>query len=110
MISQVSIVDFKSNDTSQNFLDIPEHEKNPDGTLTYEASLRFANGWDLKMKCQECDEEVGSPFSLKQHYKKNHSGLEKYFCNKCKPAVEMNFYNKFLNHVITCHNDNLRYW
>ena len=93
-------------------LDIPEQDKNFDGTISEHASLNFNKWCDMKIKCDECDLELTSPFSLEKHNKLNHGGndLKKYSCNLCAPSTEVSFYDKFLNHCLSSHHENLKFW
>lgn len=97
----------------KNTFNIPEHEKNADGSVTDECALRYSNfKWsDFKLNCHECSIEFNSSFELNNHYINNHQHLKvRYFnCRDCPETKLFSNHESYMNHIFTMHKEHLRY-
>lgn len=97
----------------KNIFELPEYEKNADGSVIEECQRRFAaHQWsNLKMSCHECFHEVPSVFQLSIHYQTRHSEKKtcQFVCKHCPETKTFSNMESYINHAFTIHFEHLRY-
>ncbi|CAO1413116.1 unnamed protein product [Diamesa serratosioi] len=93
-----------------NILQIPEEEKNPDGTLTTLGLQRVSTlTWsNYSWKCNECNRTFKDISNLEQHFKDApHNNKFTYSCQDC--SLTFRSYFSCQNHIVEVHKTYLKF-
>lgn len=94
--------------------DVPESDKNPDGSITDACKDRYANEmWTEVMfhECTDCKERFKSPYLLSLHFNAKHSEEKSIFvCKLCSEDKTFLNFESFINHTFTIHHEHLRFF